>query len=114
VFAVLTHVNTTGDSRRFKALIPYKGGILDVSRYVASAIGARHNERYGTVVMGGGGMNMAFAMVYGLSRALFPDGFDCPRLKDKEAYCPANDHVNGDHDTKRHEDGGYALIHSSL
>jgi hypothetical protein len=61
--------------------------------------------------MGGCGMDMGFAAVYGLSYALFGKGFECTGPN-----CPANDHSNGDRDytPHMHSDGGYALKHRWL
>ena len=59
--------------------------------------------------MGGAGMDMGFALVYELSHALYPDGFDCIG-----EGCPANDHNNPPHPDREagsmhHASGGYAL-----
>jgi hypothetical protein len=58
--------------------------------------------------MGGAGMDMGFALVYNLSRSLYPNGFDCIGES-----CPSNDHVNG-YNRSHHADGGYALQQSWL
>ena len=65
----------------------------------------KYNDPEG-VPVSGCGMDMGFQIVYCLSSALYPDGFDCIG-KD----CLANDHFNGDRDytPHRHNDGGYAL-----
>ena len=51
---------------------------------------------------------MGFAVIYELSQALFPKGFECIGEK-----CPSNDHSNGDRDytPHHHNSGGYALKH---
>ena len=49
--------------------------IRDISWLVADAIGDRWDDRRGGVIVGGCGMDMCFATVYALGRALFPDGF---------------------------------------
>ena len=59
-------------------------------------------------ITGTGIMDMGFALVYDLSRTLYPDGFECIG---KDAQCPSNDHSNGDRNYAKHnhKDGGYAL-----
>ena len=55
---------------------------------VADAIGDRWDDRRGGVVVGGCGMNMCFATVYALGRALFPDGFGIVGEKDGKRRRP--------------------------
>lgn len=80
--------------------------ILYLGYNVAEAIGMKYDREREGVKVGGCGMDMGFAIVYDLSRALFKDGFDCIG-----EGCPANDHRNGDRDytPHRHSDPGYAL-----
>lgn len=84
----------------------------DISWLVARAIGLKVHQRYGGVTVGGCGMDMGFAVVYNLSRTLFPTGFEC--IGEGETWgknCPSNDHSNGDRDytPHHHDSGGYAL-----
>ena len=67
---------------------------------VAQATGCKHDPR-GGIVMGGCGMDMGFALVYSLGRALYPDRF---------TLAPHQYGRNGD--TSGFDiDGGYALKH---
>ena len=61
--------------------------IRDISGLVADAIGDRWDDR-GGVVVGGCGMDMRFATVYALGRALFPDGFGIVGEKDGKRRRP--------------------------
>lgn len=72
---------------------------------VRTGIFSRDDKHEG-VKIGGAGMDMGFHLVYELSQALYPEGFEC--IGDQ---CPSNDHSNGDRNYKphRHNDGGYAL-----
>lgn len=79
VTTTVLHVSRSGMSRSIMCQAvrtdcdgtPY---ISDISYLVADAIGSRV-DAHGGVVMGGCGMNMCFAVVYSLGRALFPEGF---------------------------------------
>lgn len=80
ITCTVMHVSSSGMSRSIMLQIPVKQGdgtirIQDISWRVAAAIGGRFDDKRGGVVMGGYGMNMCFAAVYSLGRALFPDGF---------------------------------------
>lgn len=102
VYTILRHVSNSGMSRRISCIIPMKdGSLLDISGYVGDVIGARRNDKDGSLVVGGCGMDMGFHVIYSLSlsRHLFPDGFKLPKGKSGR---------NGD--TSGHDkDGGYAL-----
>jgi hypothetical protein len=99
------------------------GSVRDVSHLVASAIGSKYDVR-GGVAVGGAGMDMGYHIVYGLSRALYADGFGCTGVKDwttdergARTRCPSNDHVNSGPERDNytpghlHSDPGYALQH---
>jgi hypothetical protein len=79
-----------------------------ISAYVGHAIGSpqsRKNwERSQGLTVGGCGMDMGFALVYDLSRTLFPDGFKLA----KDQYGRNGDKSGYD------RDGGYALRHQWL
>ena len=81
VTTTVLHVSRSGMSRVIQCQAidfgepdrrPY---IRDISGLVADAIGDRWDDRRGGVVVNGCGMDMCFATVYALGRALFPDGF---------------------------------------
>lgn len=121
VYTILESVSRSGMSRTIRVVVlkHEDGKVIDLhpNWSVAKAIGARLSKGNDGIVMGGCGMDMGFALVYSLSRALFRDtGFTCTGED-----CPSNDHSNAYHDkrpTKRtdpfwkgfqHSDPGYAL-----
>jgi len=103
VFTDVKHVSRSGMSRTIKAFVIEGTEIRDISRLVAKATDTAFDPKLYGVKMGGCGMDMGFALVYKLSRSLYPAGFPCIGKG-----CPANDHSNRV-DTKQHKDGGYAL-----
>ena len=48
---------------------------MDISGYVGDILEWRRNDKDGSLIVGGCGMDMGFHTVYCLSRALFPKGF---------------------------------------
>ncbi len=117
VYTVLRHVSRSGMSRAIDVYKLEDGEPMWLSRLAATAAGYRFSDRYEAVDMGGCGMDMGFALVYAVSRSLWPDGFDCIDPDRDEYYsrvCPSNDHVNcrqsrGDIVPTHHSEGGYAL-----
>jgi hypothetical protein len=111
VKTILRHVSRSGMTR---AISPVVDG-EDVSWLVVRAVpGFRFNQRHDGITMGGCGMDMGFSLVYTLSRALYPNGFECIGEGDPDTWgsrCPSNDHSNGDRDytPHHHSSGGYAL-----
>jgi len=115
VWTLVRHVSRSGMSRDISVYLasPWDEGVENVSRLVAEATGYRYNRDNEAVRVGGVGMDMGFAIVYDLSRAIFRDGFLCSG----ELDCPANDHVNergearkaGVRKGRKHSDPGYAL-----
>lgn len=112
----LLHVSRSGMSRRIAVIATETDARtgqtvpVDVSATVAAALGWKlHNK--GGIVAGGCGMDMGFEIVYSMSRAMFPAGFECIGER-----CPSNDHSNGDrdHTPHHHRDGGYAIRHRWL
>lgn len=100
IYTILTHVSSSGMSRRIKLVIGTpEGGVHSITRYVAEACGYRLNDSEGSIIMGGCGMDMGFAAVYALGRALWPDGTPEPHGV-----------RNGEPDRA----GGYALKHAWL
>jgi hypothetical protein len=135
VSTILRHTSKSGMSRAISVVGPHLG---DVSYLVAKAGVAKLDSRHVGLKMGGCGMDMGFALVYGLSRTLYADGFKCIGKG-----CPSNDHSNdygfesrawreahpGEHfssdvfnatearrysKSRKHSDGGYALSHRWL
>lgn len=106
IHTVLRHVSPSGMTRHIDVYTIENGELAYRSWYVAKVIGAPvHVGRHDGIKVGGCGMDMGFSIVCSLSRALFPDGFDC--IGDG---CPSNDHSNHE-DRQHHPDGGYALRH---
>jgi hypothetical protein len=92
VWTGLKHVSRSGMSRRISVHIGRDSNIQDITWHVARAGGftLAKNSYDHEIVMGGVGMDMGFALVYSLSRSLFPDGFKCTG----KPGCPSNDHTN--------------------
>jgi len=94
IYTTVKHVSRSGMSRTIAAYVVHKGTVHDVSYLVADAIGARFDRDRGGVIMGGCGMDMTFAMVYSLSRSLFPKGHRCNGIDSGKHRCLSNDHNN--------------------
>ena len=112
VHTILRHVSTSGMSRSISLV--HMGGdgrepIGDFTYLAARAMGDKIDQKNGGIKVGGGGMDMGFALVYALSYRLYRDDFTC--IGDG---CPANDHSNPPHPARiagsmQHSDAGYAL-----
>ena len=112
VQTILRHTSRSGMTR---AISPVVDG-EDISWLVVRAVpGFRFDDRYGGIKRSGCGMDMGFSLVYTLSQALYPNGFECIGERETETgwikRCPSNDHSNGDRDYSphHHASGGYAL-----
>jgi len=113
VYVILRHASKSGMSRSISAVIPTiseegKPGVYDITHLVAQACDLTMDTHHNGVKIGGTGMDMGFALIYDLSRTMWPSGFDC--IGDG---CPSNDHSNHE-DNAHHVDGGYALKKSWL
>lgn len=112
VYTVLRNVSRSGMSRLIDFYIVEAGSTSEhrpfcITGWIAEAL--EYPQGNGDALkVGGCGMDMGFAVVYNLGRALYPDGFKCIGVKKR---CPSNDHSNREHN-KHHSDGGYALRHS--
>lgn len=109
VCTIIRHVSRSGMQRAISPVIATDDGPMDISYWVARALGYRVHRNHGGLVVSGAGMDMGFAVVYELARALWEDGFDC-----LGADCLANDHSNPPYPERgmgsmHHADGGYAL-----
>lgn len=110
---VLRHVSSSGMTRAISVLDPVS--LRDVSYLVAKATGDRLHPTKPGVRVGDCGMDMGFALVYGLARTLYRDGFPCLGQPHRDGFrCPSNDHSNEwkapDFTPGRlHSDPGYAL-----
>ena len=113
VRTILRHVSASGMSRSISLIITVEGEPVDISYLAARAMGDKLDPRRGGIKIGGCGMDMGFALVYGLSRTLFRDGFTCAGER-----CRANDHANPPYPERdgamQHSDPGYALSHAWL
>jgi len=107
VHTILKHVSRSGMQRTITPLKLIDNDPIYLGYHVGRVIDARTDGDHG-VKMGGCGMDMGFQLVYLLSSALWPDGFDCIG-----EGCPANDHFNRENNS-HHRDGGYALKHRWL
>ena len=108
---VLRHVSRSGMSRLVDVYLLQGGEARYLSWSVSRASGFPLDNRREAIRVGGCGMDVGFEVVYNLSRALWPNGFECIG-----EGCPSNDHSNGDTDRTphHHADGGYALRHQWL
>lgn len=99
VHCVLRHVSASGMSRRIDFYKLRGDDMIYLSGYISNLLGYKRGDKSGLRV-DGCGMDMGFAVVYELSRALYPEGF---KVSDKTIH--RNGKPNGETDT----DGGYAL-----
>ena len=112
VHAVLRHRARSGMMRAIDLYTLKDGKPRWLSSLAARATGISFSKKYEALVVSGCGMDMGLHLVYELSAALYPQGFECIGEK-----CPANDHVNGDRDYTPHAHPharGYALRHQWL
>ena len=124
VSTILRHKSRSGMSRSI-SLVLMDGGPQELDYWVSRVLGNSIDQRHGGIRIGGCGMDMGFALVYDLSRRLFPDGFGVrseggirPRSKEHAAQLVAEGKTafrgrNGDA-SGWDDDGGYALRHRWL
>lgn len=82
VYTVMTHVSRSGMSRSIDLLIGRGRDVDKITYWASRAMGddkgsERIDQKNGGIVVPGCGMDMGFHLVYGLSRTLWPNGFDC-------------------------------------
>lgn len=124
---ILRHVAASGMTRWISVIGADQdtGEPRDYTWAVARVLGEKYGggTRHEGIKVGGYGMDMGFHLVYGMSSALYPDGFDCIQFTpegvnlgedDRSRRCPSNDHSNGQHGYAHHENGGYAVNHRWL
>lgn len=104
VFTIVRHVSRSGMSRSISVFASVDGQPHDITYQASRVMGESVDQKHGGIRMGGCGMDMGFALVYSLSRRLYPDGFGCIGKGDGEPrnYCPSSDHNNGDRDYTPH------------
>lgn len=73
VYTLIRSVSASGMSRRISCYIVNNGEIQDISGYVGEILEWRRNDKDGSLIVGGCGMDMGFHTVYYLARALFRD-----------------------------------------
>ncbi len=98
VFVKCDHVARSGMSRHIDVYAAHKGDMICLTGYVADLCDYRRSAR-GSLIVGGCGMDMGFAVVYDLGATLWPKGTRKPHGT-----------RNGEPDTA----GGYALKHCWL
>lgn len=88
VRTILRHVSKSGMTRSVSVVINGE----DYTYIVARLMNERMDNVHDGIKMGGAGMDMGFALVYNLSRYLWPHGYPCAG----EGYdrCRSNDHAN--------------------
>ena len=105
IHIVNRHVSRSGMSRRLDFYLLRKGKLIYITPHVAEITDNRRSKVDHALVIGGCGMDMGFAVVYDLSRKLFPNGF----------YIGKDDYPRNGSDSIRSSridpDGGYALKH---
>ena len=106
VYTVLRHVSRSGMMRVIDPFIMHEGRPFYLRGYVRRLGLGTVDRAHDGVRVQGCGMDMGFHLVYSLSWALWPHGFEC-----SGENCQSNDHSNGDRDRTPHvhKDGGYAL-----
>lgn len=70
---MVTHVSRSGMSRVIAVFAVREGKVSNVSYDVARVMGWQHDSEHRGVYIGGCGMDMAFHVVYSLSRMLYGD-----------------------------------------
>lgn len=104
VYTKLESVSSSGMSRRISVYIVAPktenapARIVNITGMAANATGYTPSDK-GGITMGGCGMDMGFAIVYALGRAIWPKGTPKP---------------HGTRNGAPDKDGGYALKHSWL
>lgn len=72
---ILRHCSRSGMSRSISCMINSEHGPHCIDYHVARATGHSIDRIHGGIKVGGCGMDMGFAIVYSLGRALYPEGF---------------------------------------
>lgn len=115
VTTIVRHVSRSGMSRSISVLIGEKdGGVWDLDYLIVRAGLGAFDRTHGGIKVNGAGMDMGFALVHGISRAIHAD-FRCAGHdgSKRAPRCPSNDHSNDRTPDfrrgRRHSDGGYAV-----
>lgn len=126
VYTKVLHVSRSGMSRRISAYVIRDGEPYELD-WLINRAGLERQHRDGGLVLGGCGMDMGFALVYGLSRAIFRDGYPCngrdsnytpTGRRSKVGRCESGEHNGPDGKPYSrglmHSDAGYALRQAAL
>ncbi len=129
VHTILRHVSRSGMQRTIGLVIAKKDGtMIHPNWHVANVTGYSLDPKREGLKIGGCGMDMGFALVYDLSRRLFPDGFGIegegprgnkitPRSREHASDLVAAGvkfHGRNGDTSGWDDDGGYALKHRWL
>jgi hypothetical protein len=111
IYTTLYHVSRSGMFRTIGLCVMKDNEPINLTWHAGKVAGYTISNKHAGVAVSGCGMDMGFSLVYNLSAALYPDGFECIGEK-----CPSNDHSNGDRNREphHHSSGGYALRHRWL
>lgn len=99
VYTRLEHVSRSGMMRVIDAFVIRDNEPRRITWSVCQATGTTYNEKHEGARMDGCGMDMGFALVYSLGRALWPEGTPDP---------------HGTRNGEPDRDGGHALNHRWL
>lgn len=102
IYCILRHVSRSGMMREIDLVVMRKGQDYHITYNASIVLGYRLGTRDG-IKIGGCGMDMGFALVYELGRALYPNGI---KLRKGEWH---NNQAVGSK-----VDGGYAFKHRWL
>lgn len=123
VYTILRHVSPSGMTRWISLKAVVDGKIIGLDWHAEQLGLGKRDSRHEGIKVEGTGMDMGFHLVYGLSRRLYHDGWECTQYTpegedlagdDRSKFCPSNDHTNGLRGYAHHKDGGYALEHRWL
>ncbi len=113
VYTILRHVSSSGMTRDISLLIVVDGKLVDLTWWLTTVFPKRFRRSPArhAIRIGGCGMDMGFALVYDMCRALWPNGYECTGDK-----CRSNDHSNSPYPKRKagsmhHNDGGHRLRH---
>ena len=129
IYTTIMHVSKSGMTRDIKITLIRNNNPLDISYAVADLLD--YKIKNNGVRIRGAGMDMGFALIYDLSRRLFPSGFGLPCDNctirpiiptDADTNCEATVNEAGSHkfygrngdESGWDTDGGYALNHRWL
>lgn len=75
IYTIVRHVSSSGMSRRISAYMVEDGKIRDLDfLLIRAGFGKRRGDKDGLFIQGCG-MDMAFALVYGIATTLHDDGY---------------------------------------